>query len=114
MTIYNRGFVALFFTLGVSSILLTYVSLSSTNLFRFIRAREDFKGVRATIQNTLQCADQYVNALVRTYSVPSLCNATNKQLTRTGPDTLIFSFKINTITFTGTIQNGRISELGSY
>lgn len=114
MTSHKQGFIALFFTLGVSSILMAYVAISSSSIFDFIHQRERFKEVRNPIEQTLLCADRYVDSVVRTYMLPqhfSICEIMNSKLIRENEENLILTFKINTQNFKATIIRGLISKL---
>ena len=114
MKTHKQGFIALFFTLGVSSMLMAYVAISSTSIFDFIHQRERFKDVRNPIEETLKCADRYVDSVVRTYSLPSQFNIytiSNPNLTRENMETLILTFKTNSQNFKVTITRGLISKL---
>lgn len=118
---YNRkkGFIALFFTLSISSILMSYVILSSTAIFDFIRMREEFLETRSAKMHMLQCADEYIDAMVRsTYSTSVMshsadrCSISHLKKGWIDKDTYEFSFKSEYSFIRGTVRHGRVYELG--
>lgn len=114
MTTHNKGFIALFFTLSISSILMAYVASGSEKVFAYMRAKELFTDSRQLIRDDLECADQFVNILIQTYTMPSVfsnCTIEHSTLNRIDSNTLEFSFKIHTREFKGTIFQGFITDL---
>lgn len=114
MTYYNKGFIALFFTLGISSILMAYVAISSEHIFAFLHTRDGFIRSRAELQDELMCADQYANVVIQTYALPELftmCDITHEIFIRENSDTITFSFETSHVHLKGTIFRGRISEI---
>lgn len=117
---YNRkkGFIALFFTLSISSILMSYVIVSSTAIFDFIRMREEFLETRLAKMHILQCADEYIDAMVRsTYSASVVshsadsCSISHIKKEWVDKDTYKFSFKSEHSFIQGTVRYGRVYEL---
>lgn len=117
MTSHKQGFIALFFTLGISSILMAYVAVSSESVFTYFHTKESFMEIRSGIRDDYECADRYVNILIQTYALPhsfTECEILSPVLSRQSSDTLQFSFKINETEFKGTIFRGLISELKTF
>jgi hypothetical protein len=115
----KRGFIALFFTLGISSMLLAYVAISSESVFDFVHARQRFVESRDSVQYVLECGDAYVDHMVR--SLPMLigpvstegCSIEHAYIARESDDLIRFSFDVESIHATGTILRGTISEIES-
>lgn len=116
MTQYNKGFIALFFTLGISSVLMVYVVVSSEKVFEYMQTRQNFTSHRSELEQHISCADHMVNIIIQTYRLPSKfeeCPVENISLIRINPETLQFSFEIQDRIFKGTIVRGLISNLES-
>jgi len=115
-TSHKKGFIALFFTLGISSILLAYVATSSTAVFDTMRVREDFLTHRLQKMQTIQCADTYIDILVRTLHhvstvSPENCLISRIHITQTSQDGFDFSFISDTVYVTGSIYQGFLTNL---
>ena len=61
----QRGFIALFFILGISLTFLTWISLSSGRVFEYLDIKSSFVKNRAELHNALLCADAFVNIAVQ-------------------------------------------------
>lgn len=111
----QQGFIALFFTLGISSILLAYVYASSASTFEFMRTRQSFRDTRNISEHNMKCADGFADILVRSHLDVSeyvfvfeqeVCTITQIQSTHNN-----FSFIRGHVFVTGTIYNGFISSI---
>ncbi|MES2623145.1 MAG: hypothetical protein V4576_01910 [Patescibacteria group bacterium] len=118
----QKGFIALFFTLGIASILLVGMSISSQNIFDFVRAREGFKEARARIEQPIQCADGFIDILARTmhwfseyeyqYVFEGIsCRVSDIDIVRESRDIVAFSFKSGQLFIKGSIVNGFIADI---
>lgn len=115
-TSHKKGFIALFFTLSVSSILLVYVATSSMSVFDAVRARQRFFISREERVSTLQCADTYIDMLIRTLHhvstiSPDNCSISEIYITQTGQDSVDFSFMSSTVFVKGTIHQGFVRRI---
>ncbi len=60
----QKGFIALFFILGISFTFLTWVSLSSERVFEYINIKNIFTSNRSLVHNHMLCADAFINILI--------------------------------------------------
>lgn len=60
----QKGFITLFFILGLSFTFLTWISLSSERVFEYIRLKVDFADTRKLLHDTTLCADAFVDIMV--------------------------------------------------
>ena len=111
----QQGFIALFFTLGISSILLAYVYASSASTFEFMRTRQSFRDIRDVSEHDMKCADGFADILVRSDVDVSeyvyvfehnVCSITQIQSTHNN-----FSFISGHVFVIGTIEIGFISSI---
>ena len=111
----QQGFIALFFTLGISSILLGYVYASSASTFEFMRTRQFFRDIRNVSEHDTQCADGFADILIRSHLNVSeyvfvfeheVCH-----ITQISNNTSGFSFISGHLFVTGAIHNGFISTI---
>ena len=111
----RQGFIALFFTLGISSILMAYITINSVTIFNAIRVKENFLTNRSYREHELHCADYMIDSLIRvsSYVQHSVydCSISQSYVIRTSLDTLDFFFKSGRVYVTGTIQQGFISDV---
>jgi hypothetical protein len=115
----QKGFIALFFTMSISAMLLAYVYASSESTFGFMRSREDFVNHRSEFVHDIRCADSFVDMIIRsvTYTEHTyvfegvMCNITNNILSEVSPNTRNFFFISGSIQVSGTIHNGLISDV---
>lgn len=63
----QKGFIALFFTLSMSGILLMYVITNSTAVFDFTETRRAFMAHRKDMYINVNCADVFLDIYARTY-----------------------------------------------
>lgn len=61
----QSGFILIFFILSISITFLTWISLSSSNVFEYIDLKSDFKNNRDYLNNNILCADQFVNIFIK-------------------------------------------------
>lgn len=61
----KRGFISLIFVLGVSATLMTWIGLSSAQVFDFIRADKTYKNDLAHTEELITCADAVIDKEVR-------------------------------------------------
>ena len=115
----QKGFIALFFTLSISAVLLAYVYMSSESTFAFMRSREDFIQHRTEFLNDIRCADGFVDMTIRsvTYTEQTyvfedlICHITESVVHTISPDMRNFFFISGDIQVSGTIYNGFISDM---
>lgn len=109
----KHGFIALFFTLNISSILLVYMAVGSGSVFEYVYTREGFYTHRKRIEADLQCADLAIDMLIRSGYMenPHSCSITSIAITHMNLDTFSFSFMSNSIPITGILKNGLIFSL---
>jgi hypothetical protein len=111
----QRGFIALFFTLSISTMLLVYVAASSASVFDFMRVRDDFIDRREMRMRATQCADDFIDGLIRSpYNPPSGvfgCSISHVQIVQIDPNTSNFSFISNDLYIKGSIQNGFVVHI---
>ncbi len=112
----KKGFIALFFTLGISSILLAYVATNSVAVFDTMRIREDFYQRRSERMNTIHCADLYIDVLVRTLhhvstASPENCFISEVKMIQKDQDSVDFSFMSDTLYVVGSIYQGFVTNL---
>lgn len=115
----KKGFIALFYTLSISMILLTYVSVSSASVFDFMRVREGFNLNRESRTKTIKCADDFIDMFIRShYEVfiesNQYCNISNIKVVQINRDIMNLSFKSDDIYVKGVIKNGFIYDLLFY
>lgn len=67
---HQKGFVALFFVLGISMTLLTWIGLSSSRLFEYIYIKEDFRKSQRAISDLIKCADMVMDMEIRSHFIP--------------------------------------------
>jgi len=60
----QKGFIALFFILGLSFTFLTWISLSSERVFEYISLRANFADTRNLLHSTTLCADAFINNVI--------------------------------------------------
>lgn len=113
----QQGFIALFFTLSISAVLLVYVTVSSASVFDYMRIREQFVDLRDARQHTLACADMFIDMLVRSsvYSTSTIfgCTIHDVYVDQTYIDSVMFSFISDQIYITGLIKNGFVTKVVS-
>lgn len=66
---HKKGFVALFFVLGLTTTMLTWVVLSSSSIFEYIHAKQDFEQLYSASIKDVTCADMFIDSLVRGGSI---------------------------------------------
>ena len=108
----SKGFIALYTILGISSMLLVYVTMSSESVFDFIHARDKFISTRGHVERMVRCSDEIIDMIVRTQKVyQSACAPTQVIITQVDAHMYTFSFIIDTLYTKGTITHGLISHL---
>jgi len=60
----EKGFIALFFILGISFTFLTWISLGSERVFEYLQVKKDFVQVRAELHHHVLCADSFVRIMI--------------------------------------------------
>ncbi len=61
----QSGFILIFFILSISITFLTWISLSSGNVFEYIGLKSNFKIDRDLLNNHILCADQFINISIK-------------------------------------------------
>ena len=111
----QQGFIALFFTLSMSATLLAYVAMSSTSVFDYMRTRDEFIDVRSARQHSLECADMFIDMIVRSlvYDTSSIagCSIHSVSVDQIQRDILTFYFMSDELYVTGTIKNGFVTKV---
>ncbi len=67
MKIYKKGFITLFFVLGISSMLLTWVIISSTSVFEYLDSKKRFDSYYMSALQDTTCADTFIDYTLRGY-----------------------------------------------
>ena len=62
---YRQGFITLFFVLGISFTFLTWIALSSHQVFEYIQIKKEFIKNRSALQNQVLCADAFINNYIK-------------------------------------------------
>lgn len=65
MYLRHRGFIALVLMLTLSTIMITWVSLSSSYVFDFIRSKNKFETSRNLVTDLMACADSVIDHEVK-------------------------------------------------
>jgi hypothetical protein len=123
----QRGFIALFFILGISLTFLSWISLSSSRVFEYLDIKSSFVKNRAELQNALLCADAFVNIIIQSKNNLSFLGQ-EYRFTRTlyvddgygchiqniqnGPDTIFFI--IGDFGFEYQFKNGFVDHITSF
>lgn len=71
----KKGFVSLFFILGISLTFLTWISLSSERVFEYINIKHDFIKNRSILNENILCADAFINNIIQSkYNIDFINN----------------------------------------
>lgn len=118
----QKGFIALFFTLSVSSLLLVYISLSSSSVFDFMRTKDLFVKTRDFYVQDFICADGFIDMIIRqSFSMTASeysfvfenysCDISDFVFDKIDDDNTTFLFTLGSIQVKGYSKNGFVTSL---
>ena len=127
---HQKGFIALFFVLGISMTLLTWLSLSSSRLFEYIHMKQEFKHVHQSVTDLISCADRVIDMEIRSHFLPrpanfgiyrnlflgdtKLCQVSERNVSLLDTHNLILSFTISSrLDVTAQVGNGFVLSIQS-
>ena len=128
----QKGFIALFFILGLSFTFLTWISLSSERIFEYIAIKEDFTNTRKLPHDTTLCADAFINIMTGSqYNLTfvdnlyvfkrmlyladdTVCTITDIQVTFQDYKIMAIFFRINDFAFRYQFKNGFVEHIKSF
>ena len=67
LNMHQKGFAALFFVLGISMTLLTWIGLSSSRLFEYIYMKKEFENTQNSLSDLISCADTVIDREIRSH-----------------------------------------------